>query len=187
LKIQQKETRSQTVFRHTRAMLHATSDTTEKLALRLMEAHPTMVPPGGYQFKDTGNLIADVTANTRRIERWLSEDAAASNGRMPIDVEETWLACMLEPYKTDCFRDLHIRVGTMPVLIPKSGAIHDHKSIADLMRETGEAVQAVGEMMETGGGIGPEDRHLAGNTKKQLIDVIAAAHGLIERINEGTK
>lgn len=184
MKNQRIESRSQTIFRHTRAMISETSITLEKFVLCLVEAHEPVTRSGGaYRFKDTGNLIVDITANVRRVERWMKDNPSASDGRLPVDVEESWIAAMPSPYQVACKRELAARFGFLGVPIPVPGVVQDHQSLAALMREAAEAVGAIAPMLETGGGIGPEDAHLADNALEQLRDVVRECYALQSRID----
>lgn len=180
-----RETRSETLFRHARAMLHETRTSMEAFAQRVVEAYHSTVPPDAREvdFKAAGDLFRCAATNAQKLKRYMDADV---NARIPVDLEESWVAGLTEPYRSRCREDLLGRHGALVVDDPGAAVIDDPKAIATLLDEAGRSVQAVAPMVADGR-IGPEDRPHADKAVRELLALARISLGLVKRIQAVTQ
>jgi hypothetical protein len=173
------ETRSETIFRHTRDMQRATGCSMQTFSARVVEHYHATVPEHlrDVTFKTGGDVYRDAQTNAQHLARWMNPDEPA---RMPVDLEESWVAGLAEPYRSDCRRDLAHRYGLLDVPQP-TAQVSDLGAVSRLTRELGEALEAIAPALDNGR-FGPEDAAVLPNAIKELDDVLAAGHALRVRL-----
>lgn len=173
------ETRSEAIFRHTRAMQRATGCSMQTFSARVIEHYHATVPETlrDVTFKTGGDLFRDAQTNAQHLARWMNPDEPA---RMPVDLEESWVAGLTDPHRSACRRDLAYRYGLLDVPQP-SGPASDMGSVSRLTRELGEALEAISPALDNGR-FGPEDAAVLPGAIQELDDVLSAAHALRARL-----
>lgn len=179
------ETRSQTLIRHTRDMLHETSESEGSFTLRLVEEYDRLLPrhKQAFRFRDTGQLDKDLAANTQRVRRWIAEQAIQSDGRLCVDLEEAWVAALREPYRARARKDLVLRHGSLFARIPDSGDADYCECVGELLTSTAAATRTLGQMLANGQ-LGPEDRALAPGMLAEIRTLQGVLAGLERAIND---
>src|SRR5690242_2310224 len=172
---QRYETRSELVFRHTSRMLHETRCSWEAFGQRLVEHYHAAVPAEArdVQFQTTGDVFHCAKINAQKICRYADDRV---NARLPVDLEESWVEALAEPYRTDCIRDLARRYGLLAVQVPVSlgCTVSAMQSVSAVSREFGQAIEAVAPIIENGK-FGPEDLPHVDRALRELEDLIGAA------------
>ncbi len=173
------ETRTETLFRHTREMMRGTGCSMQTFATRVMEHYHAAVPEPArvVDFKTSGDLFRAAQTNAQRLARYMDP---AVNVRLPVDLEESWVAALGEPHGSACRRDLAHRYGLLDVPQP-GNAVSDMQSVSRLTKELGEALEAISPALDNGR-FGPEDASVLPNAIAELDDVLAAAQGLRARL-----
>lgn len=174
------ETRSETIFRHTNAMLHVTRTSMSSFAQQVVENYHDEVPPEArcVEFKMDGDMYRVATTNAQKLHRYMEHEV---NARLPVDLEESWVRALCEPYRTECRRELARRYGLLDVSVPSPLFITDIETTSRLMKEVGEALVAISPALADSE-INVEDaRHLPA-ALKEIDDVISAAHSLRARL-----
>jgi hypothetical protein len=70
--------------------------------------------------------------------------------RFPVDLEESWIAALPDPYRGDLIRELAQRYGLIGAQLPAVEP-HEHVArIADVLRDAGRTAQLVAPMFGTG-------------------------------------
>jgi hypothetical protein len=67
--------------------------------------------------------------------------------RMPVDIEEAWVAALHEPYRGQCLADLARRYGSLYVPIPDGGGITDMESVGQVTSEFARSLSAISPTM----------------------------------------
>lgn len=164
-------TRSQTIFRHTRDNMK--TETWLSISQRITETYLARVSPDDREiaFHTEGKADKCHTLNSQKLHRYMAEDV---NVRMPVDLEESWVLALAEPYRSACLSDLAARYGLLAARIPEGVG---HAEIADLLREVGEAVTELSKMYEDGKLDASDAKHL-NKARKEIRDVVAACMAL---------
>lgn len=174
------ESRSATIFRHTRAMQQATGCSMQTFAARVIEHYHAAVPQHlrDITFKSGGDVYRDAQTNAQHLARWMNPDEST---RMPVDIEESWVAGLGEPFAAACRRDLARRYGLLDVPVMESQS--DLAAVGTLTQRLGEVLRTVSPALAGDNEINARDlEHLPGI--KQAIDsLVAAALGLKHRVS----
>lgn len=173
------ETRSETIFRHTRAMIASGQISWKTFLSRVAERYcrqtPALVRCIQFRFETEDDLDANVKKLRRLEEQPLKL-------RMPLDLEEAWVQELLEPYKSACLADLSLRFGLLPAALPQACAMADSRRYADYMGAAAGPIPLIA-MMLANGTIDPDDEPLAEEAKRELRGVITAATQMIAQID----
>ena len=171
------ETRAQTIERHVRDMLHHTSVSLPSFSTAVVTQYHGSTPAvaRGVLFHTDGDTYHCMRANAQIIRRYLEGEP-----RLPCELEEALVLALPEPWQSRCLSDLAARYGLLAARIPVKGKAPG--DIAQLFREAGEAGSAIAQWLEGVSEIGVRETHMAATAEKELHDVIAAATGLLARI-----
>lgn len=171
------ETRSETIFRHTRAMLHETRCSIEAFSQRVVEAYHARVSADARDviFKTEGDVFRCAATNAQKLNRYMLADV---NARLPVDLEEAWVLGLSLPYRDRCLHDLAGRYGFLPVRSPIAAGSLDASALARLTRDFGEALVSIGPMLADGC-ISSDERPAVSAAVRELEEVIADATELI--------
>lgn len=140
------ETRSETIFRHTHRMLHELRismgtfglDVVGEYNERTEESARTVV------FKSGGDPFRCQATNAQRLARYMDPEAET---RMPVDLEEAWVAALHEPFRSQCLADLSQRYGSLYVPMPSAAGITDMESVGQVTREFARALTEISPTM----------------------------------------
>ncbi len=170
-------TRSQTIFRHTHDNMK--TETWLSISQRIVENYLERVSPDDREiaFHTEGKADKCHTLNSQKLHRYMAEDV---NVRMPVDLEESWVDALAEPYHSACLAELAARYGLLAARIPQGAG---HAEIADLLREVGEATLELSKMLEDGKIDANDMKHLD-RVRKEIRDVVAACMALDARVTQ---
>lgn len=178
----QQETRQGVIFRHTSRMLHETRCSWEAFSQELVEHYHATVPSEAreIQFKTDGDIFQCARANAQKVSRFADNRVQA---RLPVELEEAWVAALTEPYRSECLHDLARRFGLLAVPMPAAGvcavtAIH---AMGSVTREFGQACEALAPIIADGT-FGPDDAQHVERAARELEDLIAAATALLSQV-----
>lgn len=172
------ETRSQPLFRHTQAYLHATGTAWPTLAQNVVDNYHAAVPPGqrAVHFKTGGDAYQAARINAQHIKRMYTGDS-----RLPADLEEAWAAAIPAPWHEALLRDLAGRYGLLAAPVPQEAVNADVQSISRLLQETGEAIEALAPILEDGL-LSASDAPLAANALHEVDDVLGMLASIRTRL-----
>lgn len=175
------ETRSGAIFRHTRAMLHASGCSLQTFSHRVVEQYHARVPEHLREvtFKTSGDLFRAAQTNAQHLSRWMNPDFEA---RMPVDMEEAWVAGLGEPYAKACRRDLARRYGLLDVPVMESGEC-DIAAVGTLTARFSDVLLSVAPTMADGKIDTADLDHLPA-ALQELDNLCAAAVALRNRIDK---
>lgn len=180
------ETRNETIFRHVWQMLTERRMSMGSYAQHVVDAYHAKVAEEArcIDFKMKGDVFQCQKINAQKLSRFMPsrfahmsadmQDDDRAPVRLPAELEESMVGAMLEPYRTNCTKDLARRYGLMGVVSPSLQSITGVASLAELTREMAEAMVATAPMLERGG-MSPAE---AGTALSELDDVIASAMAL---------
>ncbi len=167
------EPRSHTVLRHVQAHLLASSISVETYAEEVRALyHARVTDPKArvMQFHSGGDAIKDMKANGQLIARILHRTV-----KMPVDLEEALVLALPEQPRGACLRELAERYDLLPAAIPHPTPSDDAANLSGILKETGEAIQALGPIMADG----RVDEHDAPHAKRALIEINEALAALV--------
>lgn len=178
------ESRSECIARHITRLTRETGASIEDYSLDVLRVWQERTPAAVRDahcadFKERGSVFELMKANGKKIRRWLNPEESA---RPCVDVEEALVLALREPYRSECLRDLAARCGGLFVPIANGTPLSVGEA-ADLLRETGEALQAVAPLL-TDGRIDRRDApELLRKARAELLDVQASAAAMLARID----
>lgn len=144
-------TRQAVLIAHTEAVIHETGAERTDLALAIARQYHAQVPREHQSLNlELEPQQDDVDAYVRWVERTRKAVERLMTGavRLPVEIEDAWVAALPQPYRSRCIQALVERMDHLAVEIPDEGA-----STADLgrvMKEAGEEVHAAGEVFADG-------------------------------------
>jgi len=165
------ETRSDVVRRHVNNCLRAEKKVTEETFAddvkgiyhdRVSHADDRVV-----HFHDGGDATKMLAANAQLLFRMIKGSV-----KFPADIEEAVVLALPEPYQNDCLAELSGRYGLLAAHVPDCSPNSSVTNISHLMKETGEALEAIAPMLSDGV-IDKKDSHLAKTALKEINDVLA--------------
>lgn len=174
------ETRSETIFRHTNEMLHVTRTSMASFAQQVVENYHDEVPSEArcVEFKMDGDMFRVATTNAQKLHRYMEQEVSA---RLPVDLEESWVRALCEPYRTECRRELAKRYGLLDVSLPSPLFYSDIETVSRLTKEVGEALVAIAPALADADIDFADAQHLPA-ALKEIEDVISAALSLKARL-----
>jgi len=173
------ETRTITILRHVTNFLFSTSTTDSAFAMSVVEVYHQRVPVRAariFDFHETNNPVKDMKANTQLVSRILNRVT-----RMPADLEEAFVLAMPAPFREPCMRDLAERYGLLAVHIPVAEPSEDLANLQRILKETGEAITALGPILADGK-IDSSDGPYAKHALQQVHEAQAALLEMSVRI-----
>jgi hypothetical protein len=172
------ETRSATIFRHTRAMQRATGCSMQTFSARVIEHYHAHVPEHMREivFKVGGDVFRDAQTNAQHLSRFMDPDTAT---RLPVDLEESWVAALGGEFLADCRRDLARRYGLLDVPVMESDC--DVAALGNLTRELGEVLKAIGPTLDDGRFTAADIKFLPA-IERELDDLCGAAVAMKNRV-----
>lgn len=170
--------RSAILYAHTRRMLDTSALCVRKFAMRVAEQYMQLVAPDQRQAKFRwGVTMEDVVRAEVHNAQILSRYMDGTVKVLPADLEDAWVLALPEPYRHDCERDLCRRRDMLPVRIPGETEAAQMVSLASLMGEYGQLLQAIAPAL-TDGQIDAADRPHLTKIVNEADDVIAAVMAL---------
>jgi len=118
-------------------------------------------------FHEGGDASKVLAANAQLLFRMIKGAV-----KFPADIEEAVVLALPEPYQSDCLSELSGRYGLLAAHVPESSPNSSVTNISHLMKETGEALEAIAPMLSDGV-IDKKDAHLAKTALKEINDVLA--------------
>ena len=182
---QQKEPRSTTITRYTQRCLNETSKSFESLTADIVETYNRLVPEHlqRVHFKQGGDAFSDNRLNANKLRRYIDDN---HENRFPADIEEAWVLSLPPEYQKQCLTELTNRYGFLPVRIRVAIGNADMTNTGELMKEVGEALEALAPIMADNK-ITQDDREHFDHAVKQLNDVITAATEIKNAIQQKSK
>lgn len=181
--------RSAVLIEHLAANRKATGRSLEHFVQQLVDIYQGSYAdaPGAIEFKTTESkdikqVYRCVQTNTKRVTRWIDDGVVA---RIPVDVEESWVQALDEPFRGDCIAELAGRYGLIAVRKPTALNVTDLQSVGDVTKEFGEAIQSMAPLLADGH-FDERDVALAGNAITQLDQLENAVVSLREQIRQKT-
>ncbi|MDI3259489.1 MAG: hypothetical protein QJR02_07310 [Sinobacteraceae bacterium] len=173
------ETRSEVIFRHTRRMLHERRISMPTFSQSVVERYVRSVAEAArcVQFQLVGDPFRAATANAQKLARYMDP---CIDARLPVDLEEAWVFSLVEPYRTECVRELAARYGLLDVPLPCCTA-DDLQSVGRLSREFGRAIQSMAPLIDDGR-IDADDAPHLDAALTHIRGLLAAAEGLAARV-----
>lgn len=175
------ETRSEVISRYIRRLTRETRWSEETWSVRVVEEWHARVPESarGNDFRDSGPVAAQLQHNGRKIRRWGDSDVSA---RPSIDVEESLVQALPEPYRSECLAELTARHGGLFVAIA-GAADGPLRAPAELLTECGQALQALGKLLADGKIAATDSTADLLDARKECLDVSACVQGLVAQID----
>jgi hypothetical protein len=112
-------------------------------------------------------------ANAQICQRYLDGTVKT----FPADLEEAFVMSLPDDVREQCKAALADRYGLLAARLPIVGAQATQQSTADVMRESGEAIAALLQLVASGS-VDARDK-----AKRELLDVVATATTAIEQID----
>ena len=178
------ESRTECIARHVRRATRETRLSIEDFSADVLRVWQERTPPEvrcahGADFRQEGTPYQLMAANGQKIRRWLNPEVSA---RPSVDVEECLVLALPEPFRSECLRDLAARMGGLFVRVEGQANL-TLGAAGELMRQTGEALEALGPLMQDGQ-INARDRAAdLERARAELLDVQAASAAVIAQID----
>lgn len=169
------ETRSRTIVRHLEHYQRQTGKSWPSLAQVIVERYFEQVPADCRVIEFHPAQSSDDPYEAMRANAQILRRMREGEVRFPADLEEAVMAALPDPYRQNLLDDLAAHYGLLAVKAPAFTDTEDARNLAHFWKEVGEAADAVIEMINDNGRIGPEDRDKAEFTVAQLDDVIREA------------
>lgn len=141
--------RSNALIDITRAQFRESKSTALSFSKLLFNVFCEMVPEkqrtGLAQirpWRDEDNDAAIIEANYKRFQRYMDGTTA-----IPVDLEEAWVVCLLEEYKTEAVIDLCRRHGVAAVELEREQGI---ASLCELIKRFGSVTEVAADILEDG-------------------------------------
>ena len=177
------EPRSQLIARHTRMMMRERGMTRREFATRVAEHYctHTQLDERTLPLLTGGDWRKTEKHNDQIIRRFMEDEV-----RMPVDVEEAWLAAMPDPHRERLLRELDERTGGIWVRKPQAGerTAAVGPDIGRFVREAGEAIEALAPVLADGKINHHDDRRALLEARAQLRDVFAMCLTLEQQIHQ---
>ena len=175
------EPRSQVIFRHTQAAFRATALEPMQLAIHVADEYQARTAPHERIVEfHVGTTVDTITkakkANLQIVDRFMKGVV-----KLPVDLEEAWVASLPAPHREDCERELAQRYGFIGARSPMSSAAAQMLCAGQVSVEFGELLQRVA-LITDGEVHGPDDVAELTRALKEGKDLIAAATTLVASI-----
>lgn len=100
-----------------------------------------------------------------------------------VELQESLIQSMVEPYKSQCLQILLARFGMLPMMIPAMGEMEDEELFAQFIEKVGGTLSTLGLMMENKV-IGPEDLKHKPKILAELTDLKKVADELLATVHK---
>jgi len=176
------ETRSQLIWRHVHELINRTSASWETYAAQARESYEQAVPKElrvveWSQQRDAHKRMRLDAQTLRRFEH-------DTRHGLPDDLEEAMVAA-LEALgysgHQQLLGELAQRYGLLAAPLPKTGPVDDINGVGRLLKETGEAIQAIAPILADGR-IDENDAPLAKKALTEINEAIAELVSYSQRI-----
>lgn len=141
----------------------------EAFAASLREQYERTAPVAQRTIKWSDNDVLSTRRDNDRkhLQRYLDRET-----KLPAELSAAWLLTLPDSDRRWILSEFleQFDATLMPLKRDTSASLADATALAALMRETGEAVEAIAPMLANGV-LGPEDAHLARRALQKLIDV----------------
>lgn len=175
--------RQSVLYAHTRRMLDATACNYTSFAMKVAERYLAMTAPDVRQVKlRTGegtDLIRAMENNAQILRRYMDGTVKT----LPADLEDAWVLCLPDPFRSDCERELAKRRGMLAVPMPSAQGL-ELTSVATLVGNYAGLLHSLAPAIADGH-FGPEDRPYREQIHASGRDVIAAVIGLSQAVDRG--
>ncbi|MCB1626497.1 MAG: hypothetical protein KDI48_02145 [Xanthomonadales bacterium] len=178
-----REPRSTTITRATLTALRSSGMTMGQFATDVVTHYHTTVAlhERTFEFSTGGDPFKAARANSQILSRLMNGQV-----RMPVDIEESWVLSLPQPWRGELLSELAHRYGLLAAPEPVTDGVGQQRAAGDLMRETGEALIAVAGLLEDGV-IDHRDQPRAHAALRELDDVIGSAVSLKATIERSTR
>lgn len=172
------ESRSQVVQRHVTRYLNETRTSMESFAADVASHYCSATPAAvrDIRFHSGGDAYKDMRANGQLVRRFLE-----GNPRMPVDIEESMVGALPVDRRAALVGDLAARYGLLAAPIPVPGRSATACSAGRLMKETGEAIEAIASLLDDDV-IDDRDRPQARHVLQQINEAMAELVAFRDRI-----
>ncbi|MDQ2069287.1 hypothetical protein [Natronospira bacteriovora] len=173
------ESRANTLWRHVHAYIRETSTSWPSFATSVARLHNSTVPEPQrrvhFHVDERGKDPYDAARLDAQILRRMEE-----SGELLADLEEAIVCAMPEDRQDALLQDLCRRYGLLAAPIPLHGCEGTAVSLADFVKRTGKAIEALAPLLDGGKIIG-KDEALAEEALDEIDGLIAAATTLRAR------
>lgn len=184
------EPRARVIFRHTDAALRATGMNLQLFATTVSDTYQARVAEldrvvDFHVGTTTEQIVKAEKANLQLVTRFLRGVV-----KLPADLEESWVASLPEPFRTDCARELAQRYGFIGARMPATGIAAQTLSAAGVTLEVGHLLQEIAQVMadhEVNAADLPALRRAVkevGDTSAELASLHATLEREIERLQQ---
>lgn len=181
-----REPRSATIWRHVRDALRHAGLTELAFAQQVVEAYHQRVALHERVVEFHSGTTAAQLDEAMRANAQILRRMSGGIVRTPADLEEAVVDALPANYRRRLLAELAGRYGLLAVPVPMLDSVSQHRCLADLIREFGEAVERVAPMLADGR-IDASDAAQAPAALRELNDVLAATQGLIALIHAATR
>lgn len=137
-------TRQAVLVAQTEACIHETSTERIDIAVAIARGYHERVAAGDRTIpidpepagSDSQDYYRWAERTRKQVERWMDGSV-----RIPVEIEEAWVAALPQPYQWRVIHVLSARFGVLPVSMPEAASM-DPGGSGDAMKESGEAIQA---------------------------------------------
>lgn len=173
--------RSAVLVHHVRFALRNSSLKMSALAADIVDHYHRTVPLRSrtVHFHLGGDPYSDAEANEQIVARALFADSV----RMPVDLEESVVLSLPEPFRSALQRDLAARLGLLAAPLPRSDGARRDATTSDLLRETGELLTQLSTILADGRVDAKDMPHVA-RALHEVLDVQGVLVGIEHQLRE---
>jgi hypothetical protein len=142
------EPRSQVVYRHTREALRKTSMTPNVLADAIAEQYQARVAPVERTLQFHVGTTADSITKAQKANLQIFSRFYDGTVRLPVDLEEAWVAALPGQHRIDCERELAQRYGFLGARAPLSAEAGQMLSVAGVSIEFGQLLEHLAPVVD---------------------------------------
>jgi len=144
----QSEPRASLIIRRTRESFQTTGSNVVKFAVAVAEQYLMTIPAADRTiefYPAAGSL--DSILKAQKNNGSTIDQIMRGTRKFPCDVEESWVAALPEPHRSNLVRELAARYGLTGMRAPMRTA-HEHvATLADVMLDAGEIAKAMAPML----------------------------------------
>jgi len=166
-----KETRAQVIWRHATAFINGTGISWATYSANVAEHYTGAVPDHLclVEFSKHHDPHKRMVLDAQTVRRFEHETKFG----LPADLEDSMVMALPAGRRRALQAELAARTGLLATPIPEASEQANTASVASLMRETAEAIEAIAPMLQDGR-IDHNDAHLAGHAERQILEALAA-------------
>lgn len=176
------ETRTETLLRHVGRYLRARRISHEDFALDVHRCHLERTPEAALEPKDFplgGSAFHVQEAGGQKLRRWVNP---AGGARPSLDMEESIVFAMEQPWRNDCLRDMDLRVGGIFVALPDE-AMPAMGHAGELLLRVSDALKELAPLFADGRLDATDDEAQLRSARAELVDLASETHRLIALID----